>query len=362
MSITITITVPDDLPASTSRQAYLATCMAAIGYAPMVRATGVVPALGAPYAASVAERWNDEISQKIREGSIKNDKGADGPVSGDIVQTSDNLEAAEREVLQAEKGTGDAPLPDAKPKRERGKPDPASGRSRRTKEEIAEDAAADAADAARAASGGNISTNPEDRQPPADEEEDGTVNQAVDSAEVDAQDEADEAAEQARLNAAKPAGTLTIDDLRRAMGEVGKKHGIALAAKLPGFFGAFAQIEESCYADVIAEMQALVHLPKEDVEAFLSTGTEEKAAAPETIKIPPGTRQQLVQAMFRYAEFADGTRDQDKMKFTLQDLPIVFKEAFGVEAQLDIPEERLGEAIKLVDETIAKDRFKRKRG
>lgn len=81
------------------------------------------------------------------------------------------------------------------PKRERGKPAP--GRARRTKEEIAEDEAADKADAANAEPQPNISAEPENR---------------VDPAEA-AQDAEDEAADEANA----PAPEATRDDVRAAM-------------------------------------------------------------------------------------------------------------------------------------------------
>lgn len=82
------------------------------------------------------------------------------------------------------------------PKRERGKPAP--GRARRTKEEIAEDEAADAADAA-SATGQSISTGGERVNP-----------------EEAAQDAADEAAEDAAN--ADPEKPLTLDDVKNAVG------------------------------------------------------------------------------------------------------------------------------------------------
>lgn len=87
------------------------------------------------------------------------------------------------------------------PKRERGKPSP--GRARRTKEEIAEDEAADKADAANAEPAEpqpNITAEPENRVDPASEAE----------AEQDAEDEAADEA-----NA--PAPEATRDDVRAAM-------------------------------------------------------------------------------------------------------------------------------------------------
>jgi hypothetical protein len=87
-------------------------------------------------------------------------------------------------------------------RRERGKP--ASGRARRTKEEIAEDEAADKADATNSGTGLGISSG-EERVGPEDD------------AETQAQDEADEQAEvDANRDAEAP---LTIEDLKMAMSE-----------------------------------------------------------------------------------------------------------------------------------------------
>ncbi len=96
------------------------------------------------------------------------------------------------------------------PKRERGKP--SAGRARRTKEEIAEDEAADAADAAR----GNISTAPENRVDPAHPQDD---------EETQAQDAEDEQAEVKAT--AKP--DLTHDDIRSALQRYVKAYGMAAA-------------------------------------------------------------------------------------------------------------------------------------
>ena len=83
------------------------------------------------------------------------------------------------------------------PKRERGKPVP--GRARRTKEEIAEDEAADAADAAAPQ---NIQTGGERINP----EDEATASQ----------DAADEAAEDAANR--EPEKPLTLDDVKTAVG------------------------------------------------------------------------------------------------------------------------------------------------
>lgn len=64
-------------------------------------------------------------------------------------KTADDDQPVARRPRQEEPEDDDRPV--AAPKRERGKPDPASGRKRRTKEEIEEDDAAEAEDARRAA-------------------------------------------------------------------------------------------------------------------------------------------------------------------------------------------------------------------
>ncbi|CAK7259137.1 MULTISPECIES: hypothetical protein [unclassified Shinella] len=115
---------------------------------------------------------------------------------GDFVEANVNLSTGD---VQVEKTTPQA----VEAKRERGKPAP--GRARRTKEEIAEDEAADKADAAGSSAfgiqSGGERVNPEEA----------------------AQDAADEAAEDAaNRDAAKP---LTLDDVKNAVGLYVEKFG-----------------------------------------------------------------------------------------------------------------------------------------
>lgn len=88
------------------------------------------------------------------------------------------------------------------PQRERGKPAP--GRARRTKEEIAEDEAAEKAGAAS-----QISSNPESRVGPEDD---------ADTKEADAADEKDEVGK-----------TMTLDDVRAAVNGYVQKYGMPAA-------------------------------------------------------------------------------------------------------------------------------------
>ena len=125
-------------------------------------------------------------------------------------------QAVDEGTSTSEQSDLSAATPDEAPKRERGKP--SEGRARRTKEEIAEDEAADKADAAIAAAGADtgaevvdrqISTSPEDRK---DAE----------------QDAADEAAETAAAKA-ETGNKLTHDDVRNALGAYVKAYGMPAA-------------------------------------------------------------------------------------------------------------------------------------
>lgn len=106
--------------------------------------------------------------------------------------------------------------------RERGKP--AAGRARRTKEEIAEDEAADAADAARVAAGAETGATVADRQISSGTEDRVDPDNPADAAQ-DADDEAAETAT-AKASSDKP---LTHDDVRNALGRYVKKFGMDAA-------------------------------------------------------------------------------------------------------------------------------------
>lgn len=97
------------------------------------------------------------------------------------------------------------------PKRERGKPAP--GRARRTKEEIAEDDAADKADAELAAAGAETGAIVPDRQ----------ISSSPENR-INEQDAADESAEEP-----EPEGELTLEDLRAVAGEYVKTFGMDAA-------------------------------------------------------------------------------------------------------------------------------------
>jgi hypothetical protein len=167
MTMKIEISVPQEHIESDRAGWYVARAFGAIGF---YRGETPVPAVTLPTPA---------------EPAPQRDKLADA------------IEAAE-----------DEPTPAAEaPKRERGKPSP--GRARRTKEEIAEDEAADAAETEAPAEEKPLISTGEERIDPT-------------TAEDAAQDKADE---QAEAEATAPA-TLTHDSVRDVLGRYVKAYGM----------------------------------------------------------------------------------------------------------------------------------------
>lgn len=161
--------------------------------------------------ASSADEVNAD--NEARQARLYGSAGLEQTINS-IVGAPDQPEAE----LPAEAQAAKVMTEEVKPVRERGKPAP--GRARRTKEEIAEDDAADAAEEneAKLNAGSfqpdqNISASPEDRVDP---------ENSADAA----QDEADEAAE-----AEASAGPITLDDIRKVVGEYQRDFGMDAATK-----------------------------------------------------------------------------------------------------------------------------------
>lgn len=171
------VTVPQEHIEADGARRYLSQAMAAIGFEP------ASPTLRQVGEAAYAAGFKVEVDLGTANGEADIYAAGAAKIMADVA---------------------------AAPKRERGKPSP--GRARRTKEEIAEDEAADAADAAQA----NISTG-EARVDPANPEPE-------DSAEDQAQDAIDEAEEvEASRDPVKP---LTNDDLKAEMTAYVQRFGI----------------------------------------------------------------------------------------------------------------------------------------
>ncbi len=242
-------------------------------------------------------------------------------------------------------------------KRERGKPAP--GRARRTKEEIAEDEAADAADA-------KLSDEATDAGLQSDSGKD--VKSAIstgenrvgpeDDAETAAQDAADEKAE-----ADANREGLTVDDIRQAVGRYNKKYGTAAAvADIPSILGCpIVEVPEDGIADAIAKIEEAIVLNPMGRGA---AATEETPKVEEKPKAATATKEDVQAAMLDYAEKFDGQRtDFNAMPNTMADCPSIFKLIFGdkVTKLSEIPAdgEAYAKAVSGIREAIAKDPFKR---
>lgn len=298
MTIKIEIEVPTELVLKGTGSEYLERAASALGFArgvSSVSQAALTSALGDP----------DETAQRI---------------------------AAKVETL--EDATADDQKAEA-PKRERGKP--SQGRARRTKEEIAEDEAADAADAAKQQAA--VEADLQDDAKPAISTGEERISPE------DEQDAADEAAETDKT------GLAPIDVLRRLVGAYQKKHGMPAAVKLcqeGGLIGKpIHDLDDAGIEAAIAAMQ--------DGEAPVQT--EAKPAE----KVEPKTKADLIEAMMRYADKFDGTREQAKMKFTLTDCPLIFVDTFGPDVQKlsQVPEDGYGKAVAAIEAAIEADPYGR---
>lgn len=235
--------------------------------------------------------------------------------------------------------------------RERGKPAP--GKSRRTKEEIAEDEAADAADAKLSEDATNVGLQANAA---------GDVKPAISTGDNrvgpdDAQDDADE---QAEVEANRKG--LTLDDLRKAVGGYQRKFGMtAIVEDVPVILGCkMADVPEGELAAAIAKIEDATRL--NPLERFV-VGDEPQAGAKTEPETRAYTKADVITAMMAYAAKYDKTSDQEKMAFTMEDCPRVFKMLFGdnVDKLSLIPatSEAFAKAVAGIEEMTAKDPFKR---
>lgn len=327
MTIKIEIEVPTDLVLKGVGSEYLDMAAGALGF------HRTLPGQITPTQAQhFADHVVSSVSSGVRNAAPKMEAYSyDDPVPADdaFVATIRNSSGVAEEEQKAEA-----------PKRERGKPSP--GRARRTKEEIAEDEAADAADAAK-----------QQAAEEADLKDD--VKLAVSTGEErispdDEQDAADEAAETEKT------GLASIDVLRRLVGDYQKKHGMPAAVKLCQDGGLIGKpIHELDDAGIEAAIKAMRYGETQH------TLSEEPAPVEEPAALEPKTKADLVEAMMRYADKYDGTRDQAKMVHTLADMPKVFVETFGdgVDKLSKVPEDKFAEAVAAVEAAIEADPYGR---
>lgn len=244
--------------------------------------------------------------------------------------------------------------------RERGKP--SQGRARRTKEEIAEDEAAEKADAARAAAAAETGAEVADRQISTGENRVGPEDSEADAE----QDAADEAAETAASR--DPEKPLTLDDVRIAVGLYQKTYGMAaVVADQPLILGCkLVEIEdtqEALGAAVDAMTAALEANPYG--RAVVSAAAPAKTETPKAEPVAAGaTKGDVVAAMKRYGKKYDGEEnDPTKMPFASEDCQKVFVMLFGEAvnsiSKVEPTPENYAKCVAGIDEMTAKNPFKR---
>lgn len=229
-------------------------------------------------------------------------------------------------------------------KRERGKP--SLGRARRTKEEIAEDEAAEDKDmdaAGDAIIAAQISTG-ENRNGPED------------NAETEAQDRADE---QAETEAARDG--LTLDDLRMVIGAYQRQYGMAaVTADVQTFLG--KKMIEVTDDELPAAIETMKQALEKNPLGRAPVG--KPAEAKKEPEKPSATKADVIAALMAYALKYDGQNtDTNKMPVTMEDGPKVLTLIFGegVTSAGKIPEsaENYAKAVSGINEMLTKNPFKR---
>jgi preprotein translocase subunit SecD len=179
MSLKIEICVPFD---ERDPAAFVAKMLAAIGYRPYLGTDALYSRIDGAKLAEMRMTMTEAVATEQQEDHIERGVASNTVVEGSIGATAEEIAGTKA---------------DDKPVRERGKPSP--GAKRRTKEEVAEDLAAEKAELEAASTGQGISSG-ENRVNPEDSEAD------------QAQDAEDEAAEVE----AKRTEPLTLDDVKNA--------------------------------------------------------------------------------------------------------------------------------------------------
>lgn len=363
MTIKIEIEVPSDLVLKGIGSEYLDRAAGALGFYR-------TPAIGAQHREAVM------TTQQVRDAD---DATAAREAKIDeiepVVRNEErSLEEEAAEVKQILAGSNDAPALDKRPVGS-----PAGGNKRRNSAEKAEDdefeklaaeknISLDKLNAGIAAVGRSEARSQLEALEAADKDvtiasmkmlpDDATPEQvarefaAISTGEnrigpEDEQDAADEAAE------TEKSGLAPIDVLRRLLGDYQKKHGMPAAVKLcqeGGLIGApIHELDDAGIEKAIAAM------------SVSSLSSEAKAEPKPVEKVAPKSKGDLIEAMMRYGDKFDGTREQAKMVHTLADCPRIFTEVFGdaVTKLSQVPEDGYGKAVAAIEQAIASDPFGR---
>jgi len=217
--------------------------------------------------------------------------------------------------------------------------EPSSGHKRRTKAEMAEDAAY-LASLDHAPEIGQEEIPNGEAEMIAEYREQG----GFESDDIIAQDAADEAAE----TASEQTGALTLEDLRRAIGEYAKKHGMPKAAtNVPAILGG-PMLEVTDFEMAVGRIK-------------LATATSDGLLHEEA---PHATKDDLMEAVMAYAAKAEGSGVKPASSGpTAVDLADVMRKTFpgtsGALSEVPATPEGYGKALAAVNATINSNLFKR---
>ena len=214
---------------------------------------------------------------------------------------------------------------------------PSPGRKRRTKEEMTEDEAYFAARGFATA--------------PATPESVAAISTGEER--ISPEDEADERAE-------ADTTTLTIDDIREAVGRYTARFGIATAQRnVPLILGcAIVEVPDTqeAISEAIAKIDRVTQAIGEPEGPVIETKPVEKPVL--------AAKDDVHEALLSYAMKYDGTRDVSQMKHTLEDGPRILSGLFGPEirrvAEIPATPEQYGAALTAINKAILDNPFNRK--
>lgn len=315
MTLKIEVTIPEDDVKAGAAPQYLERAMSAIGFS-----RGV--SLAMPPVAGTPEVENTAAAPEAKPAA------ADAPSEG-----ADTTSA--RAFLR-----------------------PEDGKTRRTKAQIAEDKELEEKLRAKGLEPANydgadrheIAALADSAEPPKPSISTGGERIDPENPEDEAQDKADEKAE---VEATRDG--LTLDDLRAAVGDFTKAHGMAATVEqIPAMLGcAVAGVKPEDLEAAIAK-----------VRAACATDTAENAEASTAQAAPTATKEDVIEAMLSYAEKFDGQRDKPgEAKFMIEDRAKIFAAAFGdgVDGLSKIPDtpEGYGKAAAAFRAAIENDPYDR---
>lgn len=295
--------------------------------------------------------------RSLASRAVTNAEIAGAPVA--VVPSEPSVEAA-REALAEMHGTLAPEIAEQAPDRKRGEPSP--GRKRRTKEEIAEDEAAERAEVRRLAPESAEQAELDRAQTEAERALISTGGERVgpeDDPEIAARDAADEAAE---VEASRdPQNPLTLDDLRLVVGEYNKKVGLAVSAKqVPIILGCkMTEVPDTqeALAEAIAKVQAAI--------GGDAPAAQETAGKPEKAKVH--TRKDVEDAIVAYAaKFGDEAAKADRQAIMVKALgptPAGMTNSAGAPVAHwtvpNIPNDKFADVVRYYEAALAEDPFKR---